>query len=171
MDAMKTKRLTKMSLLTATALLLGYLEYLLPVFPALPGVRLGLGNIAVLYALYALGRKDAFLLILLKVLLCGLLFAGAFSTLYALTGGFCSVFAMCAAKRLPGVSTVGVSVTGAVLHNAGQAVVACLLLGRGAVLFYLPALLLAAILTGLLTGLAAKGVLQALDEHGEGNGV
>lgn len=167
---MKTKRLTQLGLLTATALLLGYLEYLLPVFPTMPGVRLGLGNVAVLYALYALGRGDAFLLALLKVLLCGLLFTGAVATLYALSGGLCGFFTMCAAKRLRGVSVTGVSVAGAVFHNLGQAVLACFLLGYNAVLSYLPVLLLAAILTGLLTGVIAKGVLRATVGRGRGNG-
>ncbi|MDO5112459.1 MAG: Gx transporter family protein [Clostridia bacterium] len=169
---MKTKRLTQLGLLTAAALILGYLEHLLPLFPGLPGVKLGLGNIVVLYALYRMDEKSALLLMLLKVVLCSLLFANAFSLLYALAGGACSLLAMALARRLPGVSVTGVSVVGALFHNLGQAAVACLLLGRAAVVSYLPVLLLAAIGTGLLTGIVAKGVLRALDvKKKDGDGV
>ncbi len=166
---MKTNRLTRLGLLTAAAVILGYLEYLLPVFPALPGVKLGLGNVAILYALYAMDQKSALLLTLLKVLLCGLLFANAAATLYALAGGLCGLLSMTLSRRLRGVSVAGVSVAGALFHNLGQAGLACLLLGRAAVLCYLPVLLLSAVITGLLTGVAAKGVLAALPGGGKGD--
>lgn len=150
-----------MGLLTAVALVLGYLEHLIPV-STIPGIKLGLGNTVLLYALYLLDMPSAVLLMLLKVGLSGLLYGGVSAMLYSLAGGVLSLCGMLLVKRIPGVSVIGVSVVGAVLHNVGQMLVACLIVESKAVLAYLPILLAAACVTGVLTGVVAKYVIKGL---------
>ncbi len=151
----------KLGLLTAAAIVLGYFEHLLPI-TGIPGVKLGLANTVLLYALYLLDVPSAVLLMLLKVGLSGLLFGGPAAMLYSLAGGVLSLLVMILAQRIRGLSIVGVSVLGAVSHNIAQVLVACFVVETRAVLAYLPILLLAAAVTGTLTGVIARYTFRGL---------
>ncbi|NLI53498.1 MAG: Gx transporter family protein [Clostridiales bacterium] len=161
-----------LGLLAAVALVLGYVEYLLPV-TGIPGVKLGLANTVLLYALYLLDVPSAILLMFLKVGIGGLLFGGPAVMLYSFAGGVLSLVVMIFARRLRGVSVVGVSVLGAVAHNLAQMAIACFIVGTRAILAYLPVLLVAAVVTGTLTGLIARYTFKGLNPravHGAGSG-
>lgn len=160
--------IAKLGLLTAVALVLGYIEHLLPV-TGIPGVKLGLANTVLLYALYLLDVPSAILLMLLKVGLSGLLFGGAAAMLYSFAGGVVSLAVMILARKAKGLSIVGVSVLGATAHNAAQMAVACFVVETRAILAYLPVLLLAAAVTGVLTGIIARYVMRGLS-HGAAGG-
>ena len=151
----------KLGLLTAVAIVLGYFEYLLPV-TGIPGVKLGLANTVLLYALYLIDVPSAILLMFLKVGLSGLLFGGPAAMLYSFAGGALSLFIMILARKSKGLSVVGVSVLGAVSHNIAQMTVACFVVETRAILAYLPILLLAAAVTGTLTGLIARYSFKGL---------
>ena len=151
----------KLGLLTAVAIVLGYFEYLLPV-TGIPGVKLGLANTVLLYALYLIDVPSAILLMFLKVGLSGLLFGGPAAMLYSLAGGVLSLIVMILARKSKGLSIVGVSVLGAVSHNIAQMVVACFVVETRAILAYLPILLFAAAVTGTLTGLIARYTFRGL---------
>ena len=151
----------KLGLLTAVAIVLGYFEYLLPV-TGIPGVKLGLANTVLLYALYLIDVPSAILLMFLKVGLSGLLFGGPAAMLYSLAGGVLSLIVMILARKSKGLSIVGVSVLGAVSHNVAQMVVACFVVETRAILAYLPILLFAAAVTGTLTGLIARYTFRGL---------
>jgi len=151
----------KLGLLTAVAIVLGYFEYLLPV-TGIPGVKLGLANTVLLYALYLIDVPSAILLMFLKVGLSGLLFGGPAAMLYSLAGGVLSLVVMILARKSKGLSIVGVSVLGAVSHNIAQMVVACFVVETRAILAYLPILLFAAAVTGTLTGLIARYTFRGL---------
>ena len=151
----------KLGLLTAVAIVLGYFEYLLPV-TGIPGVKLGLANTVLLYALYLIDVPSAILLMFLKVGLSGLLFGGPAAMLYSLAGGMLSLVVMILARKSKGLSIVGVSVLGAVSHNVAQMVVACFVVETRAILAYLPILLVAAAVTGTLTGLIARYTFRGL---------
>ena len=151
----------KLGLLTAVAIVLGYFEYLLPV-TGIPGVKLGLANTVLLYALYLIDVPSAMLLMFLKVGLSGLLFGGPAAMLYSLAGGVLSLIVMILARKSKGLSIVGVSVLGAVSHNIAQMVVACFVVETRAILAYLPILLFAAAVTGTLTGLIARYTFRGL---------
>ena len=157
---MKTKSIARFSLLCAMALVLGYFERFIPVAPGIPGVKLGLANTVLLYAVYLMGAKSAMLLMLAKVVLSGLLFAGLSGMLYSLAGGLLSLCVMLLLSRLKDVGIIGVSVGGAVSHNIGQIAVACMVVESRAVLGYLPVLMISAVITGTLTGIAAKYAKQ-----------
>ena len=150
----------RLGLLTAVALVLGYVEHLIPV-TAIPGIKLGLANTVLLYALYLLDVPSAVLLMILKVGLGGLFYGGFAAMLYSLAGGVLSLFVMILVKKARGISVIGVSVSGAAAHNVGQILVACFVVGTRAALAYLPVLLVAAAITGALTGVIAKYVFRS----------
>lgn len=163
---MKAKQIARFGAFAAMALVLGYVERLVPIAPGLPGVKLGLSNTVLLYALYLMGSRDAALLMVAKVLLSGLLFSGPTALLYSFAGGVLSLTGMVIAKKITSISVVGVSVCGAVLHNIGQLLAASLVVGLAPVLSYLPILLLSAIITGILTGVIARSLFRALEAAG-----
>ncbi len=157
-----------MGLLTALALILGYLESLLPIAPGLPGVKIGLSNCAVLLALRLLDAKKAFFLLLLKVTLSALLFASPAAFFYSLGGGLLAFLLMllCGALFGASLSLPAVSLAGALGHNLGQLFVAALTAGLRPALGYAPILLLSSLPAGLLVGFVSAGVLRLLEKEG-----
>ena len=159
-----TKQLTLCAVLTAMALALSYLENFFPLSLAIPipGIKLGLANIVTVFALYALGPGQALLILLARCFL-GAVFAGNMNALiFSLLGGVTAMLVMIGLSRLRKLSVYGVSVGGAAAHNCGQVAAACLTLGSGAPLYYLPVLLDASLLTGAVTGVAAACLFRAL---------
>ena len=141
------------ALLLALAMLLSYVERLLPLSFALPGMKLGLANVAVMYAFFHAGRTHGALVSLLRVLLMTLLFGQASSFLFALFGALLSLLTLFAFSYAGGrFSRVAISVACAAAHGVGQVLAAMLLYGSAALLSYLPYLLLAALPFGALCG-------------------
>ena len=163
---MNTKKLTRMALLTAIALIIFMVEAQIPPPVPVPGVKLGLANIVTVFALYALGPGEALLILLARCFL-GSLFAGNMNALlFSLLGGLCAMGTMILLSRRRGLSLYGVSVGGAAAHNCGQTAAAVLTLGSAAPLYYLPVLLAVSLLTGGLTGLASACLFQGLRRTG-----
>ncbi|WP_295584255.1 Gx transporter family protein [uncultured Oscillibacter sp.] len=159
-----TKQLTLCGVLTTLALALSVAENQLPLTLAvsIPGIKLGLANIVTVFALYALGPGQAFLILLARCTL-GALFAGNMNALlFSLMGGVAAMTVMILLSRLRGLSVYGVSVGGAAAHNGGQVAAAVLTLGNTAPLYYLPILLGVSLITGALTGLVAACLFRAL---------
>ena len=154
-----TRRLALLSCLTASALLLAWLEFLLPLPIPLPGVKLGLANLAAVYALYRLGAREALLVSLARILLTAFLFGSLFSALYALAGALCALGVMALLRRAGPFSVYGVSMGGGAAHNAAQVAVAALVAHTEALFSYLPALLICGLATGFVVGLLADRLL------------
>lgn len=154
------KKTAHMGLFLASALILSYIESLIPFYFGIPGVKLGLANLAVLFALYRYGWREALLLNLMRILLAGFLFGNLFTIIYSLAGAITSFSVMCLLKQPDSFSILGVSIAGGVSHNIGQILVAYFVTKTAGVAFYLPVLLIAGIITGLLIGLAAREVLK-----------
>ena len=167
---MKSRTIATMGLLTAVALILGYVEHLVALSPV-PGVKLGIANTVLLYALYLMGPKQAWILMGLKVALSGILFSGPFAMLYSLAGGIISLIAMTLGRRIFGIGVVGVSVLGAAGHNLGQLLIACLVAQTGAVVGLVPLLLFSAAAAGVVTGLVARIVIHSLGKGQISNAV
>ena len=151
---MKLNRLARCAVLTALALALSMAERMLPltVLIPLPGLRLGLANLVTVFALCRLSKREALLILVARCLL-GAIGGGMLTSLaFSLTGGLLALAVMALLLHCPGLSLVGVCVAGAAAHNAGQILAAMAVLGSGAPLAYLPALLLASLLTGAVTG-------------------
>lgn len=154
------RRLTLLACLTAAALALAWLEFLVPLPLPLPGVKLGLANLASVYALYRLGAKEALLVSLARILLTAFLFGSLFSALYALSGGLCALGVMAALRRAGCFSVYGVSMGGGAAHNAAQLLLAALIAHTKGLVSYLPALLICGLATGFVVGLMADRLLR-----------
>ncbi len=152
-----------MAMMTAMAFVLSWIERMLPPIPiVVPGIKLGLANVVVLIALYAMGLRQAFVVALLRVLMMGFVFANLSTMAYSLAGGMLSLGMMALAKRLGWFSPVGVSVVGGVFHNVGQLSLAMAVLRSALLVSYAPVLLAVGAATGIATGVAATGVLRYL---------
>ena len=155
MTAGKASRaLTRYALLVALAMVLSWLESLVPLSLAVPGVKLGLANLVVIFALYKLGPRQAAVISLVRVLLVTLTFGNAFGFAYSLAGAALSLGVMIPLRRSGKFSLLGVSIAGGVCHNIGQILVAMAVLGTAELLWYLPALLAAGTAAGVCIGAA-----------------
>lgn len=157
---METRKVAHMGLMIALALVLSYVEAQIPTFVAIPGIKVGLANIVVVFALYNFGAKEALMVSFFRVLLAALMFGSLMSLAYSAAGAFLSLLGMILLKRFFG--TVAVSVVGGVLHNLGQILMACLVLETNVVIYYLPFLLLSGTIAGVVVGLVAAMVLKRL---------
>lgn len=157
---MKSKKIAKYGLMIALCLILTYVEVLIPFNFAIPGVKLGLSNIVVLYALYNFDIKSAFCINILRILLAGFLFSNPITIAYSISGGFLSLIAMILIKSVKCLSVISISITGAIFHNIGQIIAAYFLLGSDKIIYYLPFLLISGLVTGLLTGIVGAIVVE-----------
>lgn len=158
---MKTKKITVLALLTTAAMILSYLESLLPSI-TVPGVKMGLANIAVIFALYRLGFREALAVSLVRVAMVSTLFGSLGALLYSLAGACLSLIVMAVLKKLDLFSETGVSVAGGVGHNLGQVLMAMLLLDTAWLIWYLPVLIVTGIAGGILTGLTAAMLIRRI---------
>ena len=167
-----TKRITHAALLTALALIIFVLEAQIPPPVPIPGLKLGLANIITVYAMFRLGPKDTLAILLSRIFL-GSVFAGAVSAmLFSLAGGLLCYLLMLPLRRLLSLRQIWVcGVLGAVAHNLGQTAAAILIYRTFAVAFYLPMLLLSAVVTGTLTGLSAQYVVRRMEQREQNSSV
>lgn len=152
---MNRRKVPVMGVLLALALVFSYVESLIPFYFGVPGMKLGLTNTVVVLVLYLYGAPMALLISFLRIILSGFMFGNAFSIAYSLAGGLLSFFCMYLARRFLKLRMIGVSVVGGFTHNVGQIFMAVLLVNNYNVLFYLPILMIAGCLTGVLIGIIA----------------
>lgn len=146
----------------ALALILSYVEALIPFHFGIPGVKLGLANLITVVMLYCAGAKEAFLISVLRIVLSGFLFGNLFSVVYGLSGGILSFAAMLLLKETKKLHVVSVSVTGGIFHNIGQLAVAAAVVWNARLFYYLPVLLVAGFVTGFLIGILAQEMIVRL---------
>ncbi len=157
----KTKTLTALALCTALALVLSYLESLLPpIFMVLPALKIGLPNIVILYVLYTEGIVGAAAVSLVRLVLSSLLFGNVTTAAYSLSGALLSLAVMAVLKRLGVFSPVGVSVAGGIMHNLGQIAVAVILTETVQVAYYMILLTVGGTVAGVLVGLCGALLLR-----------
>lgn len=152
------------AVMTALALIVSYIEAILPFSVGIPGVKLGLANIVVVVALYRLGIKYAFTINIIRIFLAGFLFSGVFGILYSLAGGLLSFVVMIAVKQCRVFSIVGVSLAGGVAHNLGQLLTAAALVENIKVFVYFPVLVFSGLIFGILIGIVAGMILMRIKE-------
>jgi heptaprenyl diphosphate synthase len=157
------KRTAELGFYLAVALILSYVESLIPLSIGIPGIKLGLPNAVVVLLLYEKGNiKEAALVNVLRIILSGFLFGSLYSILYALSGAVCSFIVMLVVRKLRCFTVIGVSVTGGVFHNIGQIAVAAFVVESTAVVYYLPFLIIAGTLTGALLGVVVMELVPYL---------
>ena len=157
-----SRELTRFALLIALAMVLSWLESLVPLSLAVPGVKLGLANLVVIFALYRLGPRQAAVISLVRVLLVTFTFGNAFSFAYSLAGAALSFVVMLLLQKTGKFSMLGVSIAGGVFHNIGQILVAMAVLGTAELMWYLPALLIAGIVAGVCIGLVSAVLIRRI---------
>lgn len=143
-------------------MILSFIESRLPTFVPIPGVKLGLANVAVIFTLYKLGIWQAASVSAVRVLLSAMLFGTPVSAIYSLAGACLSLLGMVILARIVRMHTVGVSIAGGVLHNAGQIAVACLMLETNVIIYYLPYLVISGTLAGIAIGTAAALLIKRI---------
>ena len=159
----KVQQIALSGLLTSLMLVFGFIERQFPLPVPVPGIKLGLANSVLLYALYMLGIRQSIVLMLLKSLMSWLIYMNLSAMLYSFAGGVLSLTAMILISRMKDVSPVGVSALGAVFFNIGQILMAAWVLGTPQLIVtYLPVLMVSGVLTGILTGVIAKLVMKHL---------
>ena len=156
------QRITRIALLTALSLILFILEGFLPLPLPVPGAKLGLAAIVTLIALYMLPARDAALMLTLRIILASAFGGGLAPMLYSLAGGAASFAAMVLLKRYTQLFIVSISAAGGFLHNMAQLLVAAAVMQTSALFVYAPMLGIVGILTGILIGITARGILQKI---------
>ena len=151
-----------MGILTALGLIIGYIEFLIPIPLGIPGVKPGFANIVIVWALYSLGPWEALMINGMRIFLSGFLFGNFSMILYSLAGAAVSFLCMCLAKKSGLFSMTGVSMIGGVMHNMGQLLVAMAVLETVSLVYYGPVLLAAGVITGLLIGIVTGEVKKRL---------
>jgi heptaprenyl diphosphate synthase len=156
------KKVAFLGLFTTFALILSYVESLIPIFVPIPGFKLGLANFAILLALYLFGVKEAALVNAVRIILAAVLFGNMYSLIYSLAGAILSLLIMALLKKVKSFSIVGVSVSGAIAHNIGQFLVAILIIKTYGLLFYFPFLVAFGVATGIINGLLVSLIFKRL---------
>lgn len=158
---MKSHKLTYIALLASLCIVFGYIESLFPLPVPIPGVKLGISNIVILFALIKMSRQDAFFIMLIKVIVCSVLFSGMGSFIYSLSGGILSFIAMTVSQKLD-LSIIGISMAGGVFHNLGQILAAALLLYSLSAFYYLPVLLICGLFVGAAVGILCSIIISRI---------
>lgn len=155
-----TRRVALCGLLLSLMLVLGYVEHLIPVAAGVPGIKLGLSNGILIFAVYMLDIPTAYILMVLKVVLSGTMFGGVSAMMYAFAGGLLSLTAMVLLSRVKGLHPVTVSMVGGVMHNVGQVTLAMIMLQTSRLAWYLAVLMVVGLICGALTGVCANQVMK-----------
>lgn len=152
-----------MGLCTSLALILSYIEALLPpIFTAVPGIKIGLPNIVIIFVLYRFGAKEAISVSLVRVAAVAMIFGSPITFAYSASGAILSLLGMILLKKLQTFSPVGVSVVGSVLHNVGQILAAIVLLGTATLGYYLIVLSITGTIAGIFIGLCGNFAIQKI---------
>lgn len=158
---MKAKKIARLALLTAVALIIFIIELQIPNLIPIPGVKLGLANIVTVYAVYKYSAKETLAIVLARVVL-GAVFGGNISAIiYSMAGALLCLSGMLLIKRIIPVKYIWLSsILGAILHNTGQIIVAVIIMRSFAVISIYPFLLTAGCIAGAFTGLCAQFLIK-----------
>ncbi len=162
---LSTRQLVTLSALIAVAMILSYVESMIPAFVAVPGVKVGLSNIATVFALYALGWPFAICVSVVRVVLSALLFGNVVSLIYSLSGAALALISMILLKKLDKFSSIGISVIGGVCHNVGQILAACIVMETAAIAYYLIPLTISGTIAGVVIGLIAGNLVERVKKY------
>jgi len=159
------KHIAVCGVFTALAMIFSYIEALIPIPIGIPGVKLGVANIAIIAVIYIIGDAEAILVNFLRIVLVGILFGSFYSFIFSLAGGMLSVILMILVKKTKKLSMVGVSIIGGVAHNVGQITAAVFLMDNVAIAYYLPVLMVAGVVTGIIIGYIGQLVTKRITVH------
>lgn len=165
---MELKKYTRLSLLIAFSIVLSLIESVIPIFNGyIPGLKLGLANIIILFILYNYSFKDSLYVSIIRVFIVGILRTGLFSInfFFSLSGAVLSIIMMHIFKKTTKLSIIGISIIGSIFHSLGQILIAILFIKNINMIYYLPWLLLFSIPTGIITGMISKEIIKIFNEQ------
>lgn len=158
---MKTRKVAFLGLCIALSMILSYVESLIPPLVAVPGVKVGLPNLVIIFMLYKVSVKETVAVSIIRVVLVSILFGNVLSMVYSLAGAALSLLGMILMKKW--FSKIAVSVAGGVLHNIGQIITAIIVMETSQIIFYLPVLLISGTIAGVLIGVGASLIVKRLE--------
>jgi len=159
----RSKSIASIGLCTALALILAYVEVLMqPIIPSIPGIKMGLPNVIIVFLLYRRSAASAIGVSVFRIILVSLLFGNVMALIYSLAGGILSMLVMMILRRLNFMSAVGVSVAGGVSHNVGQILAAMILLDTTELGYYLVVLTVTGTIAGVLVGLCGSLLIKKI---------
>lgn len=156
------KRVVKIGVFAALAMVFSYIEVLIPFNFGIPGVKLGIANIVVVTGLCIMKVQEVWIISMIRILLMGLLFGNGVSLIYSLSGGILSLTVMMLLKKTNKFSVIGVSIAGGVFHNLGQILAVALIMGNSGIFYYFAVLLVAGVVTGMLIGILSGKIVDAM---------
>ena len=159
---MKTRNVAMYGMLIALAFILSYIESIIPIPVPIPGIKIGLANLVVVTALFLMGPKQAFMMSMIRIVLVGFTFGNLSTMIFSFGGGLLSWLIMTIAKRWNKFSVTGVSILGAISHNAGQILIAVWVVNSGVLIYYLPFLIISGLVTGAVIGIAGGLIINSL---------
>lgn len=162
MTRLRTERVAIGAVFTTLALILSYVESMIPVFFPVPGMKLGLTNLLIVFALYFWDGKQAFIINVMRILLVTFLFGSPSTLIFSLSGCVLSFIVMMIMKKMEKFSIVGVSMAGGVFHNVGQLAAAIAVVSNTKLIYYLPPLMISGVITGFLIGILSSEMLKRI---------
>lgn len=159
---LSTNKIALCGVLTSLAAIFSYVEAIIPFNFGVPGIKLGLANVVIVFALYTLGVSYAVLISIVRIIIVSSLFSSPAVAMYSLAGALLSLFCMALLKKTGKFSTIGVSMAGGVFHNLGQLAVAAAVVETLQLLYYLPVLIVAGMITGILIGIIVVRAMPAI---------
>lgn len=164
-DTRKIHKTVLCGVLTALAMIFSYIESVIQIPLPVPGIKLGVPNIAIITVLYVVGTKEAVVVNFIRISLTAMLFGNFNSFLFSVAGAALSMLVMIILKKINFFSTVGVSVAGGVMHNLGQIIAAVFIMGSSAIIYYLPVLIIAGTLTGAVIGIVSAAAAERVERQ------
>ena len=162
---LRPRTISTVAMASTLALILSYIESLVPLSFAVPGIKMGLANIAIVFVLYRLGEKEAIAVSLIRLFWVAVLFGSFMTFLYSLAGAALSMTVMIILKKSEKFSAVGVSVAGGITHNAGQIIAAVLLMETAQIAYYLPVLVVSGTVTGVIIGIVSALLINKIPKN------
>lgn len=162
----KTKKVALLGIMTSVALILSYIEAILPpIWAAVPGIKMGFPNIVIIFLLYRFGVKEAAIVSFIRIFIVALLFGNVMTLAYSCAGAVLSIVLMAITKKINTFSVVGTSITGGVAHNLGQILVAIFLFDTVQIGYYMAVLAVTGTIAGVFIGIAGAFLLKRLEKY------
>ena len=161
---MKAKRVTFLGLSIALAMILSFVEHQIPALVAIPGIKVGLPNIVMVFLLYRVGWKETVTVSIIRILLVSMLFGNVQTMTFSIAGAVLSLLGMILLKKLNWFSCITVSIAGGILHNIGQIIAAVFWTGTAQIAFYLPVLLISGTVAGTLIGILSGMMVKRMEK-------
>jgi heptaprenyl diphosphate synthase len=156
----KAKKVAFLGLAIALAMILSFVESQIPALVAMPGIKVGLPNLVMVFLLYRVGWKETVTVSIIRIFLTSLLFGNMQTLTFSIAGAVLSLVGMIGLKKTGWFSCITVSIVGGLLHNIGQIIAACLWTQTAQIAFYLPVLLVSGTVAGTVIGLASGIIVK-----------